>query len=305
MAEGRVWPANVPRDRSMPCSYHTKWENHEACAQNQNTLFCFGRVVFPPDFKQTWWSIRFCSYSYFGPGTRLLAIHTISRPPRLISDSTEQGVLGYIPRRSFYSRPPKLDPGSVHQIRSTSTSSLSVPLLPLPLKHMAQTHNVTPATILYYSTAVVHGSHTGCENIVFGLTLSDRDAPVSRIDKMIDPAICTLPFRCQVSPGMSLSRYLKYIQNQVLKIIPHQQHGLHNIKRTGMGAKNACNFRCLVVMQPGAETTTDERLVDGKDVRAAGTSVVLARIFSWSGLSRIANCCHCLTRRETMKSLNS
>ena len=146
---------------------------------------------------------------------------------------------------------------SDREIHATEHLSLSVSV---DLRGMASEHGVTPATILYGAAALVLATHSDSEDVVFGLILAGRDAPFEGISNMVGPAFATFPYRIQVDGQSTVNSYLKAIEGQILNIIPHQHYGLQRIKQCGPGAATACDFGCLVVVQPEDEMLAGEGL---------------------------------------------
>ncbi|KAL8656289.1 MAG: hypothetical protein Q9226_002718 [Calogaya cf. arnoldii] len=151
--------------------------------------------------------------------------------------------------------PPPSDPG--HQIHATEHRSIHVPV---DLRAMAAKHGVTRATILYGVAALVFSLHSDSEDIAPGLILAGRDAPLEGISGMLGPAFTIFPFRIQVDRQSTLSLYLKAIERQILDIVPYQHYGLQQIKQCGPGAAAACDFGCLLVVQPEDEMLAGEPL---------------------------------------------
>lgn len=120
----------------------------------------------------------------------------------------------------------------------------------LNMQKLVGKYCVSPATSLYAASAIVLGQHSGSKDVIFGLTLSGRNASMSSIDDIVGPTIATVPFRTQIEPELRLEQYLKATQAQILDIVPHQHHGLQTIKAISPEAACACRFRSLVTVQP-------------------------------------------------------
>lgn len=156
--------------------------------------------------------------------------------------------------RQFWSRyledvsPPDLPPSPAdpyREVHSTDNQSLSVPV---NLREMATRFGVTPGIFLYAAATLVLGIHSDSDDVVFGLVLAGRDAPVDDIYDMLGPTFCGFPFRARIDRHMALGPFLQRIEHDVLEILPHQHYGLQSIKHCGTGAAAACDFRCLVVV---------------------------------------------------------
>ncbi|KAL9034680.1 MAG: hypothetical protein Q9180_005270 [Flavoplaca navasiana] len=130
------------------------------------------------------------------------------------------------------------------------------------LQEVVRMHHVSPAISLYAAVAIVFSRHSSQNDITFAITLSGRDTPVEAIDDMIGPTIATVPLRLQLNQDATINEYLTLIQERILELIPHQHHGLQNIKREGPGARAACNFKCAVTVQPSDPTAIGSELFE-------------------------------------------
>jgi amino acid adenylation domain-containing protein len=152
---------------------------------------------------------------------------------------------------------PPLPSDPQHETHATDRQSL--PVL-VNLREMATRYGVTPAIILYAAAALMLGAHGDSDEVVFGLILAGRDAPLEGISHMLGPAFVSFPFRTQIDQRLALGPFLQSIEREILAIIPHQHYGLQRIKHCEAGATTACDFRCLVVVQPEDENLAGEGL---------------------------------------------
>ena len=155
----------------------------------------------------------------------------------------------------FPSLPSNLDHGIV-------TDGARTMRLHLDIETMATKYCVSPATVLYATSAIVLGGLSDSKDVVFGLTLSGRDAFISSIEGMVGPAIATIPFRIQLDPDTILEKFLNTIQAQILDIIPFQHHGLQNIRRINADTEAGCRFKSLVTVQPKNQVVADNGLLE-------------------------------------------
>ncbi|KAF4629083.1 hypothetical protein G7Y89_g9067 [Cudoniella acicularis] len=86
-------------------------------------------------------------------------------------------------------------------------------------------------------------AHADSEDVVFGMILAGREAPLDGILDLIDPVFASFPFRAQVDGSSTVKSFLESIESIILSIMPHQSHDLQRVKRGGPGAANACDFR--------------------------------------------------------------
>lgn len=112
--------------------------------------------------------------------------------------------------------------------------------------------NLDTTTSIIIRTAWAMTIHriTGTEDVVFGATISGRNAPVTDIEKMVGPTIATVPICARVSSKSTVSELLTKLQDHATAMIPYEQSGLQNIAKISDSANAACQFQTLLVVQP-------------------------------------------------------
>jgi len=117
----------------------------------------------------------------------------------------------------------------------------------------------TISTILRAAWAMVLATYSSSDNIVFGMPLSGRNAPVPGITEISGPTLTTVPISVRLDRCQSLSAFLGQIRDQAVEMIPFEHTGLQNIrylveeKREGIkDVLDSCN---LLVIQPKTEAT--------------------------------------------------
>ncbi|KAF9887737.1 hypothetical protein FE257_009690 [Aspergillus nanangensis] len=113
--------------------------------------------------------------------------------------------------------------------------------------------NQSLAARLQLSWAAVVATYTDSPDVVFGITVSGRGAPVVGIEEMTGPTIATLPFRLVLSATETVKNAINRVQTQSAETIPFEQAGLQRISRLGSDAAAACQFQSLLVIQPARE----------------------------------------------------
>jgi amino acid adenylation domain-containing protein len=83
------------------------------------------------------------------------------------------------------------------------------------LERLARTLQVTLNTIMQGAWGILISRYSGLADVVFGATVSGREAQVPGIDRMIGVFINTLPVRVQVRNEESVSDYLKALQRRM------------------------------------------------------------------------------------------
>ncbi|KWT61107.1 hypothetical protein ADL21_14980 [Streptomyces albus subsp. albus] len=110
---------------------------------------------------------------------------------------------------------------------------------------------------------------TGRDDVVFGVTVSDRPAEVPGVDRIIGLLINTLPARLRVSSRMPLSTAFSGLQEQQTRLLPHQHLGLTEIQQLG---GTGPLFDTLMVFQNyparSGGDDTEPRVTDAYDIDA-------------------------------------
>ncbi|KAF5858059.1 hypothetical protein ETB97_004928, partial [Aspergillus alliaceus] len=110
--------------------------------------------------------------------------------------------------------------------------------------------NITASTAVRASWAILLTKYTNSSDVVFGVTLTGRQAPIPGVERMIGPTITTVPVRIKVDWDMKLSTLLDQVQTQSIEMIPFEQIGLQEIRRMGAEMDTGSMFESLLVVQP-------------------------------------------------------
>lgn len=120
---------------------------------------------------------------------------------------------------------------------------------------LSRISDATTSTLLRTAWALVLSSYTGTQDVVFGATLSGRQAAVRDIDRIIGPTITTVPIRIKLDQDMTVGQLLQVVQSKAAKMIPHEQLGLQNIKALlNEDEAAACEFQNLLIVNPEPQT---------------------------------------------------
>ncbi|KAK1751075.1 Nonribosomal peptide synthetase 4 [Echria macrotheca] len=135
---------------------------------------------------------------------------------------------------------------------------------------------ITLATIVRAAWALVASQYCrGNSDMVFGETLTGRNAPIAGADEIEGPMITTVPFRVRIERDLTVQEYLEAVAEQTIAQIPYEHAGLQHIRRLSDDALQACELRTGLVLHPAAgEVAVDENtpangLVPAGDAEAA------------------------------------
>ncbi|RFU79859.1 non-ribosomal peptide synthetase [Trichoderma arundinaceum] len=112
--------------------------------------------------------------------------------------------------------------------------------------------NTTTATIIRAAWALVASQYINSADVIFGETLTGRNAPVVGSEEIEGPMITTVPVRVQIDRDLRVSDYLQSIQEQMVDQIPHEHFGLQHIRKLSSDAFEACELRTGLVLHPSA-----------------------------------------------------
>lgn len=113
-----------------------------------------------------------------------------------------------------------------------------------------QAPDTSITTIIRAAWAIITARYANAEDIVFGTTLSGRNAPIPNIARVNGPTITTVPVKLHIDRSQSVSNFLEAVQNQAISMIPFEHWGLRNIGQAGAPSRNS-EFQNLLVIQPG------------------------------------------------------
>ncbi|KAI0427705.1 peptide synthetase [Xylaria sp. FL1042] len=115
------------------------------------------------------------------------------------------------------------------------------------------TTGTTIATIIRGAWALIVSRYTASSDVVFGETLTGRNAPIPGVEQIEGPMIATVPVRIAVDPDATIEEYLQEIHDQSVAAIPHEHFGLQHIRRLSLDAREACELRTGMVMHPSTD----------------------------------------------------
>ncbi|ODA79291.1 hypothetical protein RJ55_04884 [Drechmeria coniospora] len=115
---------------------------------------------------------------------------------------------------------------------------------------------ITLPTILRSAWALVLSKYLETNDVVFGNTVTGRNARVPGIVNLVGPTIGTLPIRVQIHKDdeheSTVRQFLIRMQEEAREMIPHEHVGLQSIAQMGKETRDACDFQNLLVIQPRA-----------------------------------------------------
>ncbi|KAG0155453.1 hypothetical protein PDIDSM_1030 [Penicillium digitatum] len=108
----------------------------------------------------------------------------------------------------------------------------------------------TMSNVIRLAWAVVISQYTSSPDVVYGVTVSGRAAPVANIEKMVAPIIATVPLRVRFNPEDTILAALEAIQKQSNEMVSFEQFGLQRIRKVSRDAGDGCGFQSQLIVQP-------------------------------------------------------
>ncbi|KAL3421010.1 non-ribosomal peptide synthetase protein [Phlyctema vagabunda] len=118
--------------------------------------------------------------------------------------------------------------------------------------HKSSTSTFTPSTIMRAAWAIILSKYMSTNDVVFGATLTGRNANLPGIMDIPGPTITTVPLRITFGDE-SVKEILQRTQDDAITMIPFEHTGLQNIKHISPDSQAACTFQTLLVVQPAQE----------------------------------------------------
>jgi amino acid adenylation domain-containing protein len=134
----------------------------------------------------------------------------------------------------------------------------------LEISRNSSSVDFTIPVLMRAAWAIVIGTHTSSGDVCFGETLSGRNIDLPGVANIAGPVLTTIPTRVQVANDMSTLEYLQKIHQSTTEMIPHLHHGLQRIRQLSKDTASGCEFKNLLVIQPGDGELNNKMWIDEK-----------------------------------------
>ncbi|KAJ4300033.1 hypothetical protein N0V90_005282 [Kalmusia sp. IMI 367209] len=141
--------------------------------------------------------------------------------------------------------------------------------------HQNSSANITLSTLIRAAWGLVMGNITSTNDVVFGMPVSGRAAPVSGIELMTGPTLATVPVRVKWEADHKLTDFLEVVHHQAIEMMPFEQIGLGRISESGPGGERACAFQTLILIHPDIKTAKNDLLGEWSGVRERESTYAL------------------------------
>ncbi|TDZ15057.1 Nonribosomal peptide synthase atnA [Colletotrichum orbiculare MAFF 240422] len=145
-----------------------------------------------------------------------------------------------VPRSTF---PAPSKPGHHSSARAVVRDSLAI--------HLDAATGLTMSTLLRAAWSLMIGHRSGSDDVLFGATVSGRNAPLKDIENIEGPTIATVPVRVLINRKESVLEFLRRLREHAAAMIPFEQTGIQRIKTFSDDTRRGCDFQNLLVIQAG------------------------------------------------------
>ncbi|KAJ6144104.1 hypothetical protein N7470_007999 [Penicillium chermesinum] len=121
-------------------------------------------------------------------------------------------------------------------------------------------HRATVESKLRLALAAAIASATSDQDVVFGIHIARRDAPLPGIAHIFGPTSASVPVRIQLHEGDTLQETLNAVQKQALESIPYQRAELSHIRTLSPETRAACQFQTSLMLLPDYSNTRSDRV---------------------------------------------
>lgn len=150
------------------------------------------------------------------------------------------------------------------------------------VQEIAAARRVTVNTLLMGAWAILLSRHAGTDDVLFGVTVSERPAEIAAVERAAGLYLSTVPLRAPVRRGTTVVEWLRALQLALADARTHAAPGLAEIHRWSDVAPGTPLFESLVVFEnfpakamhafvPGGEV--GDRRTDGLSLTEAKISV--------------------------------
>lgn len=117
------------------------------------------------------------------------------------------------------------------------------------VQEIAAARRVTVNTLLMGAWAILLSRHAGTDDVVFGVTVSERPAEITAVERAAGLYLSTVPLRAPVPRGITVGEWLRALQRALVDARTHAAPGLAAIHRWSDVASGTPLFESLVVFE--------------------------------------------------------
>lgn len=135
---------------------------------------------------------------------------------------------------------------------------------------------VTANTLLMGAWALLLSRHADRDDVVFGVTVSERPAEIPDVERAAGLYLATVPVRASIGPGDSVGAWLRQLQRALSDARAHGAPGLSAMQRWRSGTPGSPLFRSLVVFENFADDAMRPFVAGNNDAAPPGDTLVMS-----------------------------
>jgi amino acid adenylation domain-containing protein len=125
-----------------------------------------------------------------------------------------------------------------------------------------QTNNmVTSSIMLQTALAILIASYENIDDVIFGVSLSGRNADMENVAAVLGPTVVTLPLRVRLGAEKTVGECLSGVLAALTDLISNERYGMHRIRGLSESCRTACAFQTLLIIQPEPEEAPWKQLM--------------------------------------------
>ncbi|KAJ1972455.1 hypothetical protein H4R34_005403, partial [Dimargaris verticillata] len=125
------------------------------------------------------------------------------------------------------------------------------------ISQFAQQHSITLSTLLRAVLAILLQYYTGNDHVLFGVTLSGRNLPVSHIEHVVGPCISTMPCHAHLTQDTTVWALLDQLQQASVQAMPYEHCSLADIHKCTAVDPGQALFNTLLVYENYPQVAPD------------------------------------------------
>jgi len=117
------------------------------------------------------------------------------------------------------------------------------------LSEFAREHKLTLSTLMQGAWALLLSTYAREDDVLFGVTVSGRSAPLSGVESMVGLFINTLPLRVKLNPESKILSWLQSLQEQQFALQQYEYCSLLDIQSWGEISRGTPLFETILVFE--------------------------------------------------------
>nr|BDD69315.1 nonribosomal peptide synthetase gene [Verruciconidia persicina] len=119
--------------------------------------------------------------------------------------------------------------------------------------------DTTASMVIRAAWALLAARYSNAQDVVFGSTVTGRQAALGGVEQVAGPTIATVPVRVHLDKDESIGSFLRRVQDQGMEMAEFEQTGLQRIQRISPEIAEVSAFQTLLVVQPPSDSSNQDK----------------------------------------------